>query len=153
MQDKLIFLQLDFAICNKIFKPVLFRVGRTARAGRAGVAITFVSQYDIELYQRIEQLLGQSIFFYRHFQDAALFWIKSKVVFLTIKSMRIFFHVIQFYFNSQSHDRLEQLPIRIIDFFLFSVLFRIFNKNILIFNLQQKVLIYEISLKPEYKHN
>ena len=38
------------------------RVGRTARAGRAGRAVTFVSQYDVELYQRIEHLLGNLVF-------------------------------------------------------------------------------------------
>merc|ERR1711972_440624 len=37
------------------------RVGRTARAGRAGRAVTFVSQYDVELYQRIEHLLGKKL--------------------------------------------------------------------------------------------
>ena len=37
------------------------RVGRTARAGRAGKAVTFVSQYDLELYKRIEQLLGKML--------------------------------------------------------------------------------------------
>jgi superfamily II DNA/RNA helicase len=40
---------------------MLFRVGRTARAGRAGRAVTFVSQYDVELYQRIEHLLGKRL--------------------------------------------------------------------------------------------
>ena len=40
-----------------------FRVGRTARAGRAGRAVTFVSQYDVELYQRIEALLGKIIIY------------------------------------------------------------------------------------------
>jgi len=30
------------------------RVGRTARAGRSGIAITMVTQYDVELYQKIE---------------------------------------------------------------------------------------------------
>ena len=39
-------------------KDYIHRVGRTARAGRAGRAITFVTQYDVELYQRIEELLG-----------------------------------------------------------------------------------------------
>ena len=30
----------------------------TARAERAGEAVTFVSHYDVELFQMIEQLLG-----------------------------------------------------------------------------------------------
>ena len=38
-------------------KTYIHRVGRTARAGKAGKAITFVSQYDVELYQRIEHLV------------------------------------------------------------------------------------------------
>merc|ERR1712110_799726 len=42
-------------------KDYIHRVGRTARAGRAGRAVTFVSQYDVELYQRIEHLLGQKL--------------------------------------------------------------------------------------------
>merc|ERR1719147_391748 len=42
-------------------KDYIHRVGRTARAGRSGRAITFVSQYDVELYQRIEQLLGKKL--------------------------------------------------------------------------------------------
>merc|ERR550519_1681645 len=42
-------------------KDYIHRVGRTARAGRAGKAVTFVSQYDVELYQRIEQLLGRKL--------------------------------------------------------------------------------------------
>ncbi|RQM14102.1 hypothetical protein DD237_003617 [Peronospora effusa] len=42
-------------------KDYIHRVGRTARAGRAGVAISFVTQYDVELYQRIEHLLGTKL--------------------------------------------------------------------------------------------
>jgi ATP-dependent RNA helicase DDX47/RRP3 len=36
-------------------KDYVHRVGRTARAGRSGRAITLVTQYDIELFMRIEQ--------------------------------------------------------------------------------------------------
>ncbi|KJH41436.1 DEAD/DEAH box helicase [Dictyocaulus viviparus] len=37
------------------------QVGRTARAGRAGLAITFVTQYDVEAYQKIEAHLGKKL--------------------------------------------------------------------------------------------
>ncbi|KAJ1637376.1 P-loop containing nucleoside triphosphate hydrolase protein [Pavlovales sp. CCMP2436] len=40
-------------------KDYIHRVGRTARAGRSGRAVTLVSQYDVELYQRIEYMLGE----------------------------------------------------------------------------------------------
>ncbi|XP_059496726.1 probable ATP-dependent RNA helicase DDX47 [Stegostoma tigrinum] len=42
-------------------KDYIHRVGRTARAGRAGKAITFVTQYDVELFQRIEHLIGKKL--------------------------------------------------------------------------------------------
>ncbi|RWS25242.1 putative ATP-dependent RNA helicase DDX47-like protein [Leptotrombidium deliense] len=42
-------------------KDYIHRVGRTARAGRYGKAITFVTQYDVELYQRIEHLIGKKL--------------------------------------------------------------------------------------------
>lgn len=42
-------------------KDYIHRVGRTARAGRSGQAITLVSQYDVELYQRIEHLIGKKL--------------------------------------------------------------------------------------------
>ncbi|KAK7111865.1 probable ATP-dependent RNA helicase DDX47 [Littorina saxatilis] len=42
-------------------KDYIHRVGRTARAGRSGKAITFVSQYDVELYQRIEHLIDKKL--------------------------------------------------------------------------------------------
>ncbi|CAC5383091.1 DDX47 [Mytilus coruscus] len=46
-------------------KDYIHRVGRTARAGRSGKAITFVSQYDVELYQRIEHLIGKKLPLYK----------------------------------------------------------------------------------------
>lgn len=42
-------------------KDYIHRVGRTARAGRSGKSTTFVTQYDIELYQRIEFLIGKQL--------------------------------------------------------------------------------------------
>ena len=42
-------------------KDYIHRVGRTARAGKSGKSITFVSQYDIELYQRIEHLIKKKL--------------------------------------------------------------------------------------------
>mmetsp|Transcript_26947 Transcript_26947/g.70811 ORF Transcript_26947/g.70811 Transcript_26947/m.70811 type:complete len:536 (-) Transcript_26947:62-1669(-) len=42
-------------------KDYIHRVGRTARAGRSGRAINVVTQYDVELYQRIEKLIGKQL--------------------------------------------------------------------------------------------
>merc|ERR1712212_128848 len=42
-------------------KDYIHRVGRTARAGRSGRSVTFVTQYDVELYQRIEHLIGKKL--------------------------------------------------------------------------------------------
>ncbi|KAI1382974.1 ATP-dependent rRNA helicase RRP3 [Hypoxylon trugodes] len=42
-------------------KTYVHRVGRTARAGKAGQALSLVTQYDIEIYQRIEAALGKKL--------------------------------------------------------------------------------------------
>lgn len=42
-------------------KEYMHRVGRTARAGQAGRAVTIVTQYDVEVYQRIEQLMSKKL--------------------------------------------------------------------------------------------
>jgi ATP-dependent RNA helicase DDX47/RRP3 len=42
-------------------KDYVHRVGRTARAGKTGRAVTVVTQYDVETFQKIEQLIGKKL--------------------------------------------------------------------------------------------
>lgn len=42
-------------------KDYIHRVGRTARAGRSGKSVTLVTQYDVELVQRIESVVGKKM--------------------------------------------------------------------------------------------
>lgn len=50
-------------------KDYIHRVGRTARAGRAGKSITLTTQYDVELLQRIEQMIGRKLDIYQEAAD------------------------------------------------------------------------------------
>ncbi|KAF6811851.1 ATP-dependent rrna helicase rrp3 [Colletotrichum sojae] len=42
-------------------KTYVHRVGRTARAGKSGIALSLVTQYDLEIYSRIEAALGKKL--------------------------------------------------------------------------------------------
>ncbi|XP_037073891.1 probable ATP-dependent RNA helicase DDX47 [Pollicipes pollicipes] len=53
-------------------KDYIHRCGRTARAGRAGRSVTFVTQYDVELYQRIEHLIGKKLPQYAAAEDEVM---------------------------------------------------------------------------------
>ena len=53
-------------------KSYIHRVGRTARAGRAGKSISLVTQYDIELFLRIETALGKKMDVYNAEKDDVL---------------------------------------------------------------------------------
>lgn len=46
-------------------KTYIHRVGRTARAGKSGKALSLVTQYDVEIWQRIENTLGKKLEEYR----------------------------------------------------------------------------------------
>ena len=42
-------------------KNYIHRVGRTARAGKSGLSFTLVTQYDVEIFQKIEFLIGKRL--------------------------------------------------------------------------------------------
>mmetsp|Transcript_35531 Transcript_35531/g.78825 ORF Transcript_35531/g.78825 Transcript_35531/m.78825 type:complete len:487 (-) Transcript_35531:822-2282(-) len=42
-------------------RDYVHRVGRTARAGRAGWSVSFVTQYDVQLVHKIEELIGHQL--------------------------------------------------------------------------------------------
>jgi ATP-dependent RNA helicase DDX49/DBP8 len=48
------------------------RVGRTARAGRGGVALSFVTQSDVELVHAVEEDLGRKLEQFEALSDAAV---------------------------------------------------------------------------------
>jgi ATP-dependent RNA helicase DDX47/RRP3 len=53
-------------------KDYIHRAGRTARAGRSGRAIAMVTQYDVEVYQRLEGLLGKKLPEYKLDEETVL---------------------------------------------------------------------------------
>lgn len=55
------------------------RIGRTARAGRGGQAITFVSQYDVAIFQAIETAQGKTLELYKPFNEEKALALLPKV--------------------------------------------------------------------------
>ncbi|BFZ62945.1 ribosomal RNA processing protein [Saitoella coloradoensis] len=53
-------------------KAYIHRVGRTARAGRAGKSMSLVTQYDLELFLRIEAALGSKMDEYKADKEAVM---------------------------------------------------------------------------------
>ena len=60
-------------------KDYMHRVGRTARAGHAGRAVTIVTQYDVEVYQRIEQLMGKKLEAFPTDEEAVVLTLNERV--------------------------------------------------------------------------
>jgi len=56
----------------RVVDDYIHRVGRTARAGRGGIAITIVSQYDVDIYKQIEKFVGMELKLYQIKQDKVL---------------------------------------------------------------------------------
>lgn len=53
-------------------KAYIHRVGRTARAGKSGKAVAMVTQYDVEVYMRLEGLLGKKLPEYKLDEETVL---------------------------------------------------------------------------------
>ena len=60
-------------------KDYIHRVGRTARAGRSGKSVTIVTQYDVELFQRIEELIGRKMDAYAPLDKDAVMVLHDRV--------------------------------------------------------------------------
>ncbi|KAG7085573.1 hypothetical protein E1B28_003129 [Marasmius oreades] len=56
----------------------IHRVGRTARAGRAGKSILVTTQYDVEFIQRLEKVLNRQLDLYPH-DEAELEILRDRV--------------------------------------------------------------------------
>ncbi|KAJ1476621.1 P-loop containing nucleoside triphosphate hydrolase protein, partial [Baffinella frigidus] len=65
-------LVVNFEIPRNSKDYIHSRVGRTARAGRSGQAVTFVTQYDVELFQRIEDLTEKKMELFQTEEDMVL---------------------------------------------------------------------------------
>lgn len=60
-------------------KDYIHRVGRTARAGRSGRSVTIVSQYDVELLQRIEGVINLKLSEFPSFNKDAVGLLEERV--------------------------------------------------------------------------
>ncbi|ELP92108.1 ATP-dependent rRNA helicase rrp3, putative [Entamoeba invadens IP1] len=69
---------VDFVInydCPVEPKDYIHRVGRTARAGKSGMAITIVTQYSLEFYQRIETMIEKKLDEYKVEEQVAMSYV------------------------------------------------------------------------------
>ncbi|KAI3452113.1 hypothetical protein Pfo_008778 [Paulownia fortunei] len=70
-------------------KDYIHRVGRTARAGRSGVAIAIVNQYELEWYLQIEKLIGKKLSEYPAQEEEVLLLLERVTEAKRISQMKI----------------------------------------------------------------
>ncbi|KAL6499810.1 DEAD-box ATP-dependent RNA helicase 10 [Orobanche gracilis] len=70
-------------------KDYIHRVGRTARAGRSGVAISIVNQYELEWYLQIERLIGKKLPEYPAQEEEVLLFLERVAEAKRMAQMRI----------------------------------------------------------------
>lgn len=63
----------------RVSKEYIHRVGRTARAGRGGKAVTLVSPYDIEALQEIEKQINTKLTEFK-IDGRSQFFLKNAIV-------------------------------------------------------------------------
>jgi len=79
-------------------------VGRTARAGNSGRAITIVTQYDIEILQRIESLIGRKLDEYKEMDEKAALILTDSVVESTRLAMMVSFNNYYLFLEFRKYD-------------------------------------------------
>lgn len=70
-------------------KDYIHRVGRTARAGRSGLAVSLVNQYEVEWFILIEQLIGKKLPEYPAVEAEVLLFLERVSDAKRISQMRI----------------------------------------------------------------
>jgi ATP-dependent RNA helicase DDX47/RRP3 len=70
-------------------KTYIHRIGRTARAGKSGRAITFVTQYDVEQFQKIEHLINKKLEEYPIDESGALIFYERVIEGLRLANLEI----------------------------------------------------------------
>ncbi|CAH9140933.1 unnamed protein product [Cuscuta epithymum] len=70
-------------------KDYIHRVGRTARAGRSGVAISLVNQYEVQWYKQIENLIGKQLPQYPAPEEEVLLFLERVTEAKRISQMKI----------------------------------------------------------------